>query len=277
MGTGLRRARGGNEGPLNRFNPTRAASPHPFTPAVRFGHPRTHGQRHDPRPSNTPLFNTVLAELERLAEVRRAQREAELDGDTEVVYSDAFADAFDKPGQFGEPEPGLGGTVDNPDLRRQRVGEQIDQDRALDRERRRFSFVPRKVWEAKDSEARIFLTHEYGGRCQICDDGFLKRNGEPYIEAIYLVSFTAASWVDRPGNILALCPTCAAKFQHGAVEAEGILDQVRGLRLRAEGGVGDTTVRLLLCGEPVEIRYSERHLLDLQELIETQSTMVETS
>ena len=30
---------------------------------------------------------------------------------------------------------------------------------------------------------------------------------------------------------------------HGAVEAEGILDQVSGLRLRAEGGSGEATVQ----------------------------------
>ena len=41
------RARGGNKGPLNGFNPTRVADSHPFRPAVRFGHPRTHNQRYD--------------------------------------------------------------------------------------------------------------------------------------------------------------------------------------------------------------------------------------
>ena len=39
------------------------------------------------------------------------------------------------------------------------------------------------------------------------------------------------------------------------------------LKVKAEGGDGHPAVRMKLCGDPIEIRYAEKHLIDLQEMV----------
>jgi hypothetical protein len=72
----------------------------------------------------------------------------------------------------------------------------------------RYDFLPRKVWDDKNPDVRQFLLEQYAGRCQICTATFPKRDGNPYFEILYLVSHTSAAWIDRPGDVLCLCPTC---------------------------------------------------------------------
>jgi len=119
-------------------------------------------------------------------------------------------------------------------------------------------------------EARMVVTTLYlVCICQICEAGFPKRNGEPFFISKYLVSRTKARTIDRLGNVLCLCPTCAAKFQHGAVEMHDPLTQILRLRTRAEGGKGDLALSFHLCGQECRIHFSDRHLIDLQELLKT--------
>ena len=112
---------------------------------------------------------------------------------------------------------------------------------------------------------------QYDGQCQICGDTFQKRDGEPYFEGLYLVSRTQAQWIDRPGNVLCLCATCCAKFQYGSVEADDILEEVKAFCTRNEGGNGNPTLHMRLCGEDVKVSFTERHLLDLQGLLKASS------
>ena len=104
------------------------------------------------------------------------------------------------------------------------------------------------------------------GPCQICGETFIKRDETPYFEGLYLVSRTKARWTDRPGNAICLCATCCAKFQQGTVVADDILVQIGTWRPQREGG-GDARLTLQLCGEHVALRFTEKHLLDLQEII----------
>jgi len=159
------------------------------------------------------------------------------------------------------------GAVSNPEFRRQRVQESILDDRAAeppasDRTRE----VTHRVWEGKDDSVRQFLLEQYSGRCQICRNGFRKRDGSPYFEGAYLVSQTKGRWISRPGNVLCLCATCCAKFQHGSVVAPDITEQIRSWRTEREGG-SHPVLTIELCGDSVEIRFSEKHLLDLQEIL----------
>jgi len=135
----------------------------------------------------------------------------------------------------------------------------------------RYYFKPTKIWNKKNVDTRTFLREEYKGRCQICGDGFHKRDAEPYFEGLYMVSRIRASWIDRPGNVLCLCPTCCAKFQHGSVEAEDIVEQIEALRPRKEGDKGKTSIAMKLCGKECQIDFSDRHLIDLQELLKSSS------
>lgn len=81
------------------------------------------------------------------------------------------------------------------------------------------------------------------------------------------MSRTRARWIDRPGNVLCLCANCCAKFVHGEVVADDLLQQIEGFRPSKEGGPLSPNLRIVLCGRLTEIRFSERHLLDLQELV----------
>lgn len=189
-----------------------------------------------------------------------------------VDYAAELSEAFGRPTRAVPDPAGPGieatdGTVSNPEFRRQRVQESIRDDQAAeppasDRTRE----VTRRAWEGKDESVRQFLLEQYGGRCQICRDGFLKLDDTPYFEGAYLVSRTKGRWISRPGNVICLCATCCAKFQHGSVVAPDITEQIRSWRTLGEGG-SHPALAIELCGESVEIRFSEKHLLDLQEML----------
>jgi hypothetical protein len=188
-------------------------------------------------------------------------------------YGAELAAAFDRPAQLPGPadeEPSVhpsSGQVSNPEFRSGRIRDEIEE--AVRRDRpaeERFRLVPRRVWDIKDAAVKHYLFQQYQGRCQICGDTFARRDGSPYFEGLYLVSRVKGQWLDRPGNVIALCATCCAKFQHGSVTAEDIRDQVLRWRAVAEGGGPSACLHLQLCGEPVELRFTERHLLDLREI-----------
>jgi hypothetical protein len=188
-----------------------------------------------------------------------------------IDYISGLSDAFARPGKHArdlDDSIPAAGTVGNPEFRRSHVQETIAEERAAEPSRHeRFRQVPRRVWEAKDSAVRHFLLEQYSGRCQICSQTFIKRDGTPYFAGVYLVARTHARWIDRPGNVICLCATCCAKFQHGAVEADDILDQIVTWRAHREGGSSESRLALKLCGEDVTLRFTEKHLLDLQEII----------
>lgn len=168
------------------------------------------------------------------------------------------------------------GPVPNPERRRQKLQEEIQ----ATREREpllvdRFSRVPRKVWESKNSVARTFLEEQYRGRCQICDFTFPERNGRAYFEGVYLVSRTRARWIDRAGNVLCLCANCSAKFVHGQVLADDLLRQIDDFRPSKEGGTISPMLHIVLCGKSTDIRFTERHLLDLQQLVKASGDLAD--
>jgi hypothetical protein len=127
----------------------------------------------------------------------------------------------------------------------------------------RFERILRKDWEKRPSKVREFLLHEYGGKCQVCQDTFLKRDQSPYFEAMYIVSRTIARWVEGPGNVFCLCATCCAKFRFGTVEAEDILEQIR--RCKVIDGFAE--LKTMLCKEEATIRLTAAHLNELRELL----------
>jgi hypothetical protein len=191
----------------------------------------------------------------------------------EIDYINALTDAFSrtaKPVRHPEDTTPASGIVSNPEFRRSRVQETIAGEKADEPSQyERFRQVPRRVWEAKDSSVRQFLLEQYAGRCQICSQTFIKRDNAPYFEGVYLVSRTHARWIDRPGNVICLCATCCAKFQYGIVVADDILPQIVTWRTQREGG-SDPRLTLQLCGEDAALKFTEKHLLDLQEIIKTE-------
>jgi hypothetical protein len=189
-----------------------------------------------------------------------------------ATFTDQLAKSFDHPGkQTPSPSASDASPVGDPTRRRQRTDEEIHTARTEEPpESQRSRVSARKIWESKNPEVRAFLKVQYNGHCQICGETFLERNGENYFEARYLVSRTdqGGGWLDRPGNVLCLCPTCCAKIQHASIESpENIVDELCTLKLSREGGTQPLTVLIHLCHERVIIRFTEKHLLDLQQML----------
>lgn len=186
-------------------------------------------------------------------------------------YGAELHEAFSRP-KTGEPEMdgnrAHASKVSHPERWRSKARTEIEQ--AQQNEplvQTRFARVPQKVWEAKNSDVRIFLQEEYDGRCQICDGTFAKRDGTPYFEGLYLVRRTHTKWIDREGNVLCLCATCCAKMLYGPVDADDILSQVQAFRSVTEGGDGHPALQITLGGSNTQICYTERHMMFLQELV----------
>jgi len=185
-------------------------------------------------------------------------------------FQQGFWEAFHRPQtRESESSPISITPVSNPEERRVRTQREIEN--AIRTEpslRQRFHRVPSKKWETKNYEVRVFLREQYQGQCQICGHTFLKRDGNPYFEGLYLVSSARAAWVDRPGNVLCLCANCCAKLLHGQVEIEGdIVEQPQSFGTYNEGGNDKAVIKLKLCGESVGLTFSERHIIDLQEML----------
>ncbi len=216
------------------------------------------------RPQDVEQFLTSMKESAQITEEEQS-------GD-EFDYADGLELAFSKPrsGVIEDIEVTGSGQITDPERRRQKTEADIQLSILGEPPyEERFTRVPMKQWEEKNHETRNFLREQYQGKCQICGSSFQKRNGEPYFEGLYLAKRTSARWIDRPGNVWCLCPTCCAKFQFGTVEKPfgDIKDQVMAFRTIREGGNGSPALQFTLCGEEVSVRYTEKHMLDLQEML----------
>ena len=164
------------------------------------------------------------------------------------------------------------GRVNNPERRREKIAEE-HRDR-LNREpsaedRRRETY--RTLLEGPDPQVREYLLQMYGGKCQICDHTFPERDGKPFFVAGYIVERQKSGAVDAAANALCLCADHFAKFKHGVIEAADVPTQIENFKTESEGGDCEPILDIKLCGEKCEIRFKEKHLLDLQELIKVSS------
>ena len=185
-------------------------------------------------------------------------------------YHEVLSLAFSAPGSSLLPsDRGSGSATQNVSRRREKSQEVIATE--IENEGKfgeKFSFGLFKKWEGKDDQIRVSFIEWYDGRCQICEKTFTKTNGKSYFECLYLVSNKTARWRDREGNVLCLCAEHSAMFQFGPKGFdEDIVQQVLRLKVQAEGGDGHPVIQMKLCGEPIEIEYAEKHLIDLQEMI----------
>ena len=190
-------------------------------------------------------------------------------GPNKINYNDKLKNSFNQPGKTELQETTTDeGKVINHGRRARKIQEGIEEDKANEPSiEERFSKIPKKVWEGKNYDARIFIQKQYNGKCQICGQTFIKRNGQPYFEGLYLVSRTNARWIDRAGNILCLCANHSAQLQHGSVEAGDIIEKIKSFIIENEEERNPPMLRIKLCGKECKIIYTEKHLLDLQELL----------
>ena len=187
----------------------------------------------------------------------------------QIDYPDEIEKSFNKSGKT-EVQPYIidNGRVNNPERRREKIAED-HRDRlngepnANDRRKKTY----RTILEGPDPQVREYLSQMYGGKCQICDNTFPERDGEPFFVATYIVERQKSRAVDTSANALCLCADHFAKFKHGTIEAEDVSAQIEDFQTESEGGDCKPILDVKLCGEKCEIRFKEKHLLDLQELI----------
>ena len=191
----------------------------------------------------------------------------------QIDYLTEIEKSFNKSGKT-EVQPHIidDGRVNNPERRREKIAEEhrdrLNREPSAD-DRRRKTY--RTLLEGPDPQVREYLFQMYGGKCQICDHTFPERDGEPFFVASYIVKRQKSGMVDTAANALCLCADHFAKFEHGAIEAEDVPTQIENFQTESEGGNCKPILKIKLCGEKCEIRYNEKHLLDLQELIKVSS------
>ena len=160
------------------------------------------------------------------------------------------------------------GAVGNPERRREK---------SYDEHRERLQHEPnsnarrketiRTILEGPDDQVREYLYQMYGGECQICGKTFPERNGKQFFVVNYIVPRKVARAVGAPANALCLCAEHFAKWQHGAIETENIIEQIESCKIKSEGGINSPDLMVKLCGEICRITYKEKHILELQELL----------
>ncbi|MFO8090041.1 MAG: hypothetical protein R6U13_09425 [Desulfatiglandaceae bacterium] len=194
-------------------------------------------------------------------------------------YSEMLLTAFERPGVSKIDEeypidPGVDrGSVHNPERRGEKLA-QSHRERIINEpgseERRRTT--EHKLLEPSDPKVRQRLLGWYGGRCQICGRTWAERDGSPFFVSAYLVEREKARWLDDPANAICLCADHFAQWRHATRQTpSNIIDQIEALRLPSQGGQNDLSLNLTLCGENIEIKYCEKHMIALKKLIEVSS------
>ncbi len=180
----------------------------------------------------------------------RESTKTETDTD-KICYKDELQKSFNRPGKTELQEEAIyTGKVKDPDRRREKSYEAHKgriHNEPKPEERRKETI--RTILEGPDEQVREYLSQFYDGKCQICGKTFPERNGNPFFIANYIVPKKLARFIDTPANALCLCADHFAKWQHGAVEAEGIIGQIENFKTESEGGNCKPVLRIKLCGE----------------------------
>ena len=187
--------------------------------------------------------------------------------DSNVISSEhisAFEEAFNQPGKTKLNNPDLPSfPLRNPDLRAKRKKEEliykIRRESGSGERKWKISFKHKR--NERDTATKEFLKEQYNGKCQICGFTFPRRNGEPHFVAVYILGYEE---IDDPANSICLCPNHFAMFSYGATEApDGIVGQINSFKR----GSPNHVVKFQLIGREVELRFMDRHIIDVIALL----------
>ena len=166
-------------------------------------------------------------------------------------------------------------SVKNPELRKKRVLEQLENAPAKTYEERpQRKRVSKNEMEAHRTLLREWYTNDSGEMiCQICKEEmpFKKTDGEYYFEAIEVLTIRFKD-DELPENhfpkeyeaqYLALCPECAARYDYFARTAQGSIELMEKLRDQLVN-LDDLEVPVCLGELETSIRFVEIHLHDLK-------------
>jgi len=127
----------------------------------------------------------------------------------------------------------------------------------------------RSMLEPPDPATREHLLNLYGGRCQICGSTFPQRNGSPFFIVGHIVERKFARALDNHANAICFCPKHFAQWRHGTKKTViDIGDQILLQKTEKEGADSDPQLKINLCGVDCNINFKEKHMTDLQALLE---------
>ena len=195
-----------------------------------------------------------------------------------IDYEDELENVFNRPGETELLDQNIDdGVMRNPDRRRDKSyaehKENFLNEPSGDKRREK---TIRNILEGPSDQVREYLLQMYGGKCQLCGETFLERNGRAFFIANYIVPRKLARFADTPANALCLCANHFAKWQHGTrtIDADNVSDQIRNLKTGSEGGTNKPILKIKLCGEELKIEFNEKHLVHLQELLNASKNQV---
>ena len=101
-------------------------------------------------------------------------------------------------------------------------------------------------------------------KCQSCAliMPFRLRSGEYYFEAVFAFRDLAKDVLE---NILAFCPTCAAKYKY-ALETSGV-ELKRSIKNAKILGTGTVAIPLRMASSDFQLTFTEEHMLALQTIL----------
>ena len=126
----------------------------------------------------------------------------------------------------------------------------------------------RKNYVASHAEMKSYVRrkYEFGGimKCQACAliMPFRLKSGEYYFEAVFAFRELPKDVLE---NVLAFCPTCAAKYKY-ALETPKI-DLKAGIKNAKILGTGTVSVPLKMAGSEFKLTFTEEHLLALKTIL----------
>ncbi|NLA05599.1 MAG: hypothetical protein GX881_07815 [Firmicutes bacterium] len=100
----------------------------------------------------------------------------------------------------------------------------------LEKEKKQGLHVNNKLVDTAAMDPREFLRQQYRGICQSCHVELKLANGRNYFEVLRIVENRGREWwVDRPFNILCLCPNCHAMAKHGGRDLSALYSHAQEL------------------------------------------------
>ena len=121
-----------------------------------------------------------------------------------------------------------------------------------------------------DFDVNEFLCEEYDGKCQLCQTQLVLSSGRKWMSAFHMVEYRdQAEWtIDRPFNVIGLCPNCHVLAKHGA--KLDLLPIFFAAEKLAQGDIAPEEnecyradmyhVRVIVDGQEKEITLSPKHL-----------------
>lgn len=224
-------------------------------------------------------YNILAQEDNALSNTEQDETMPEHDTEQTIDYHEEIRKSFNKDGMTSFNEESKY-RLDNTDYSEKEVKNPIRRGNKLENsylnnirnepspeERRKVT--ERSLLEGPKEAIRTDLYEWYDGKCQVCGDTWPKRDGNAYFAAGYLVKRHHARWLDEPGNAICLCAKHFAQWNLAAIETKiDVIDQIRSLRLKSEGGNGNLSIKFRMFNEDFPISYVEPHLLALRKLLD---------